>query len=553
MTKPCLICSLSFTIEDSDFLFFEKMGVPSPTLCPNCRAQRRMSWSNQTHLHKNTCVLSGKTVISNYAPDCGYPVMDAALWYGDGWDPYATGRDFDFSRSFFEQFEELNRVAPRPNLHRGYAFDENADYTNYAGKNKNCYLIFDADNCRDCYYSYSTNACESTLDCFRVRNSELAYECIDSSNCYHVAYLQNCKNCSDSYFLKNCIGCQNCFGSINLRNKKYYFNNQPLSKEEYELQVQSMNLGSYSSVQELARQFSQIAAQGSYRSIEGVQNENVLGNYLMECKNAKECWDSVNLWDCKYVQQTFDNAKDCMDCTEVGDGVELMYDTCYIGYTAQNIRFSTHGLGQMSYLDYCMHCPNSSYMFGCVGLRKSQYCILNKKYSPEDFETTKTRIIEHMKSTGEWGEFFPTTISPFPYNETHAFDYFPMSREEVVARGWKWVDAPSAETRLIASVPEIPDKISEVGDDVCAKILSCKECQKAYKIIPGELKINRMVGLPLPQTCFQCRHQKRLAKRNPRKLWDRQCAQCAVALKTSYAPERTEKVLCDKCYEQVLD
>ena len=31
----------------------------------------------------------------------------------------------------------------------------------------------------------------------------------------------------------------------------------------------------------------------------------------------------------------------------------------------------------------------------------------------------------------EWGEFFPSSISPFGYNETVAQDYYPMTREEV--------------------------------------------------------------------------------------------------------------------------
>ena len=36
-----------------------------------------------------------------------------------------------------------------------------------------------------------------------------------------------------------------------------------------------------------------------------------------------------------------------------------------------------------------------------------------------------------MKSTGEWGEFFPHEMSPFGYNETVAQEYFPMTEDEV--------------------------------------------------------------------------------------------------------------------------
>ena len=37
-----------------------------------------------------------------------------------------------------------------------------------------------------------------------------------------------------------------------------------------------------------------------------------------------------------------------------------------------------------------------------------------------------------MISTGEWGEFFPSSLSPFGYNETVAQEYFPLTREEVL-------------------------------------------------------------------------------------------------------------------------
>jgi hypothetical protein len=36
-----------------------------------------------------------------------------------------------------------------------------------------------------------------------------------------------------------------------------------------------------------------------------------------------------------------------------------------------------------------------------------------------------------MRITNEWGEFFPTWLSPFGYNETVANEYYPLSEVEV--------------------------------------------------------------------------------------------------------------------------
>jgi hypothetical protein len=55
----------------------------------------------------------------------------------------------------------------------------------------------------------------------------------------------------------------------------------------------------------------------------------------------------------------------------------------------------------------------SSNLFGCIGLRGKEYCILNKQYTKEEYETLVPKIIEKMKADGEWGEFFHQRISPF--------------------------------------------------------------------------------------------------------------------------------------------
>gem|GEM_PF-6545051 len=37
-----------------------------------------------------------------------------------------------------------------------------------------------------------------------------------------------------------------------------------------------------------------------------------------------------------------------------------------------------------------------------------------------------------MMKAGEWGEFFPSSLSPFGYNETVAQEYYPMDRRGVI-------------------------------------------------------------------------------------------------------------------------
>ena len=63
-----------------------------------------------------------------------------------------------------------------------------------------------------------------------------------------------------------------------------------------------------------------------------------------------------------------------------------------------------------------------------------------------------------------------------------------------------------------------------------------------------ELAFYRKMQLPMPHFHPDERHDRRMALRNPRKLWDRTCEKCRAAIETTYSPERPEIVYCESCY-----
>ena len=141
-----------------------------------------------------------------------------------------------------------------------------------------------------------------------------------------------------------------------------------------------------------------------------------------------------------------------------------------------------------------------------------------------------------MKETGEWGEFFPVSMSPFAYNETVAQEYFSLTKKEALERGYKWQD-PCSDAPLGRR------------DDV----LICEATGKPYKIQKSEAAFYEKMGLPTPKFCPDERHRRRMALRNPRTLYDRTCTNCQTNIQTTYAPDRPEKVLCEKCYLQTVE
>src|SRR5687768_2270657 len=109
MQKTCRQCSAAYEITQEDLAFYaqispefngQKESIPPPTLCPDCRLQRRLFFRNAGCLYSRKSDLTGKQIISIYSPDKPYPVYDQDEWWSDRWDCMATGRDFDFSKTF---------------------------------------------------------------------------------------------------------------------------------------------------------------------------------------------------------------------------------------------------------------------------------------------------------------------------------------------------------------------------------------------------------------------------------------------------------------------
>ena len=152
-----------------------------------------------------------------------------------------------------------------------------------------------------------------------------------------------------------------------------------------------------------------------------------------------------------------------------------------------------------------------------------------------------------MEASGIWGEFFPAELSPFAYNETEALGCYPLTKEEALARGYRWKDQEKKNYKP-ATITEIPDNIADVPDSIVQEILACETCGKNYQIQKQELKFYRTMGLPIPHKCPDCRHAERLSLRNPRQLHDRKCDNCSAEIQTTFAPSRPEKEYCEKCY-----
>ncbi|MDC0357830.1 hypothetical protein OAO01_03370 [Oligoflexia bacterium] len=551
MKRTCKVSGIEFEITDKDLQFYQMLGVAPPTLCPDERCRRRLSWQNMSQLYRRKCDATGKHVISNISEEKPFPVYDQPYWWSDEWDFRKYGRDFDFTRTFYENFSDLLQVVPHPNLATSYLLDENSEYTNYAGGNKNCYLIFHADMNRDCLYGVGIKKCVDVLDALHTHGSELLYECVDCRNSYGLKFCEDCENCSDGWFLKNCLGCRNCFGCTNLRQKEGYLFNKQVTTEEYRAFIDSFQSGQYATVSSMRVKFREFVQAQAQRGFQGYQNDDVSGDQIFRSKDTFESFDVQESRDMKFCHRVYNGPNsDCYDMNEYGMQIQKVYEGLAIGINAYNVACCIFVNEQVSDVAYSMHVHHAQDIFGCISVPRGQYCILNKQYSKVEYLALRAKIVEHMRDTEELGEFFPVELSPFGYNETVASEYFPLDKKDVEARGWKWKDEQALSSKKQSY--SIPDDIADVGDDILEQVLCCTNTGKNYKIQKAELDFYRKMKLPIPRHCYHERHRERFHYRNPRRLFARNCDQCRAPIQTSFASDRVETVLCEGCYEQMF-
>lgn len=557
-TRNCTTCKSDFDITDEDVAFYEKIGVVAPTLCVDCRQQRRYAWRNERTLYRRNCDLCNKSTVTIYSPNKPFKVYCVSCWWGDGWDAQESGRDFDFSRPFFEQFSELQHETPRMALLTKNSV--NSEYTNHSGDNKNVYLSFSSFGNENVWYSTWVMKSRDCMDCsFIAEKGERLYDVLDSRSSYQCQFGLFLKDCSSCYYVYDAHGCTDCFMSSNIRNKSYVFRNEQCTREEYFQKMKEIDLSSFETREKLSEDFKQLMEMGSiHRYVISERNANSVGSLIYDCKNVTASFEANKCEDSKYIYGGIEN-KNCMDIYHVGYNVELCYELQ--GCTrVSNCQFCHLCYDNMSVM-YGDSCQNSQNLFACVSVKKGEYMIFNKKYSKEEYLVLKEKIIAHMKETGEFGEFFPPEIAPVYYNETQGNLYLPMTKEETLARGWQWEDKlPGTFLKGTMAPEDIPDSIRDIQDSALKEIYTCVSCTKNYNIIPDELAFYRRENIPLPRRCPDCRYKRRFDMRPARKLWHRDCkcrlsghsheSKCSNEFETPFSPERPEIVYCESCYQQ---
>ena len=564
----------------------KKQSIPLPTLSPKARQIRRLLFRNEWNFYKSRSSKTWESMISLYAPENDVKVFEQKEWWQDDWESMDFGFEFDENKSLDEQFLKLREDVPRVNL---VWFDsKNSDYSTWTAYCRNCYLINSSENSEDCYYWKLIQNCQNSADCSYIYDSQNLYECLNVKWAYKCQYLHNSDNCDSCYFSDDLISCKDCMFSSNLRNSSYVFKNKQLSKEDYKKEAEKY-LNSRENIKKAIKIFEEEVIKNNINKYASIINSpNSYWDVLNNDKNCFYCFDVNDSEDCRYVNVWIE-IKDIMDCNNMYIKPERSYEVMWTVWT-NNVHFSTYifDCNNILYSQDCRDCKN---LFWCVGLRNKEYCIFNKQYKKEDYEIQVEKIIEKMKSSWKWWEYFDTKNSAFPYNDSLALEYFPVEKvveiknnkiisSKIINKNWDWtvyILEPEKEiskakldlwwvekidilwkTRekeiwipeniYFLETKDLKNKITEKSEEIFKKAIKCSISARPFRIAPAEFKFYQKNNIVIPEFHSNERYCKRLWYKPKRELHLKNCTKCDKETLSVY--DENKKIYCESCYEK---
>ena len=526
----CQKCHKQFTINSQVKSLMERLKLEDLAYCLDCGRQIRLSFWPFGNFYSRKDDLTGEPIITTYPPLVKFPVYKRSNWHSDNWE--APKLEYNFNKSFFTQFQELQFKTPHFHM-LGDSKSTNCDYCDDVWEGKDCYLDRSSYKAENEYYSYRNLNFKDSIDITFSYYGENCYDIVYCFNSYNLKYSINCRDCIDSYFLYDCRNCEHCFMCWNLNYKKYYILNQKYSPEEYNEKIKEFDLQSASVIKNFKLQFNDnIKIKAFHKQDLNTKVEGCLGNFLDRSKNSFESYLGDQYENCYDVFRG-DFIKECMGVNGLLRG-ELSYYVVQSTdiYYSKFIFYSVNCF-ESEYLEQCYDCKNC---FGCIGLKRKQYCIFNKQFEKAEYKKKVTAIKEQMKKNCEYGQWLPQSMAYNGYNCSLAQFYYPLNKEEIKKFSAFYEDDP----------PIIKSEKKE-------NIVFCEKSKRPFKLIPPELDFYQRNHIPQPYLHPDERNRERYKFMTAVKPQSGKCCKCQEEIIHYYPKEwEYQNILCNKCYNKEI-
>ncbi len=297
--------------------------------------------------------------------------------------------------TFLEKYELLKKSIPVPAVTIPGTVE--SEYVEYCYRCKNCFYCIDGFTpLIDSIYSNFARG-NKLVDCTNVTESEKCYLCFDCTKCYSSTYLMDCNNSTDCHFSAFLNSCNDCFGCVGLTQKKYCIFNKQYTKEEYLKKVEELKKGKPEMILE---QMIELKKQIPHPASQQFNNENCpFGDYIYNSKNSYWCFIATYSENSGYCYQV-SRVRNSWDAFYSGGNAEKKTTTerCY-----EIVNLT--GCYECAFVYNCEDCTNCYYgadllncsdCFGCVGILKKKYCILNNQFTKEQYEKAVKSIKKEL-------------------------------------------------------------------------------------------------------------------------------------------------------------
>jgi hypothetical protein len=580
---PIFQSEINLMEKISPVIWWVKYLLSKPNICPQIRDMQRLAIRNERKFY--TFINNKwKKEITTISPDMDIKVLSLKDFYDN--DNYKFWKDYTWN--FLENIKDL--IKSMPQLAKLTYEMENAEYCNQETNDKNCYMNTGWHiNENSMHNTYSVRS-KRTVDNYRVWDSEIIYQSINVAKSQNIFFSQYIENSFNTRFSYDIIGWQNILFGYWLRNSQYVYKNKVLLKEERDVifKIYKEKIKSYKWLQEIMKEYKIFIDQFPKKSTWNTTIENVSWSEITNSKNILNSfvWEESEDISNSYI---FAGLKSCADISSTWR-CEKSYNIASSMECNWLISCSHIFSGKTNNTFYSYMMQWWSFNLWSCGLTNQNNTILNKKYNSNDREKLTIQIIKEIQSKGNFWEFFDISLSPYPYNDSVAYDYYPVNK---IIENWKetiinengiwtvyiensqqkisnairdiwWEEKLKIKRRTkdneinipawieLLNYENIPDNIDEIEDDILNNAIICKSTWRPFRIVSMELDFHRKYGIPIPREHYDFRHYKKIEKRPPRKLHLRNCDKCETEMLSVYPWDFEWKVYCEKCYNKEI-
>ncbi len=547
MKQLCKLTGKNFIISSEEENACLEFGIDLPQIVPEERIRKCLAFLPSTNFFKRYCDHTKKEIFSVYPANTFFPVYDFEYWKNKEFNAQSFFLDFDGSRTFLEQLQEIWQVVPRPAV----VNESISDSTNIHNSIniKNSYWIFNSFNLQNCLYSTNLIESNNSLDCSQLYLCNNCYESVHCFECDNLYYSTQCVSSKNSWFLFNCNNCENCLCCVNLENKKYHVFNKPVSPEEFGKLKEKMGFYARPLLDLVKDRFQDFLQQFTLPHLFSFNSKGSSGNYLRDCKkviDSFECYYSKGLINCQSMLSS-ENCLESVYCTGVKNSAYA------VGCANSKRIHSSVSCYSVENASYSLYCENSKNIFACVGLNNQEYCIFNKQYTKKEYQNIVSKIKKHLKENNLQGTFFPLGFSDYAYNLSLAEEVMPLTKITAQLMGFRWDETQEDASFSILNVKDLdysvvysdpPEDLrnlswQEIKDSIYVCILS----GQPFTLTEAEFNFYQDHGLPAPNQCYKERLRERLSRITSPQMFQRECGETGKPLKTVFGSKWKQKII----------